>query len=106
MQIGDRVAAADRGFTLSAKHHVERSRFEVWRPRKTDERREIIIIVVIQRYAGFAAHKLLCSNALCLTAGSRGGFEKISKSRYPVQIGEFRLDRQRIRNGRDTHIVP
>ena len=106
MQIGDRVPGADRTLAFITKQKVERSGLKAGRVGKANERCEVVPIIPVKPDAGFAADELLCSKALCLSAGSCGGLEEITKSRYAVQITIFRLDGQPIRNGRNTHIVP
>src|SRR6266568_2474106 len=106
MQVADRVTRADRARALIAKQKVERSRLKAGRVGKTNERCKVVPVILIKADPGLAADELLCSKALCLATGSCSVFEEIAESRYAIQIRIFRLDRQPVRNGWNTHIVP
>src|ERR1035437_1184713 len=102
VQIAYRITGTDRALACLAKEHVQRSLLEVRGIGKSDERSKVIPIVLVQPDTGGTADKLLRRKTLRLTARSRGGLEEISKSRYTEEIAVFRLDRQTVRNGRNT----
>src|ERR1041384_7799602 len=69
-------------------------------------RGKVVPVVLVQADSGFAAHKLLSRETLRLAAGGRGWLEEISKARDSIDVAVLRLDREAVRNGWHTHVVP
>src|ERR1051326_2307935 len=69
-------------------------------------RSKVVPVILVKRDAGFAADKLLRCHTGGLAAWCGGWLEEISESRNTVQVTVFRLDRQAIRDGGNTHVVP
>ena len=80
-QIADRVTTAYRALTCLAENQLSDSAVELRRPGKSEERSEVVPIVVVQPLTRVAAYEIKCSD--CRSGSGRGiGIEQISETRH------------------------
>src|SRR6476620_6556930 len=107
MQETHRVSATDRAGAFIAKQLVEQTRLKAGRVGKTQERREVVPIILVKANAGIATDEVQGCTRRRLTTRSRRRFKEIACTRdAPYRIKIRWLNGQTIWNGRNAHVVP